>query len=81
MRGEFLGYDVQVLSLDGIVQAIREYGLDNVYEVLERLFLSEPFVVINRDGKVIFFPSEEQEIYDFLELVNEKFNGNEEVEL
>ena len=81
MRGEFLGYDVQVLSLDGIVQAIREYGLDNVYEVLERLFLSEPFVVINRNGKVIFFPSEEQEIYDFLELVNEKFNGNEEVEL
>jgi len=81
MRGEFLGYDVQVLSLDGIVQAIREYGLDNVYEVLERLFLSEPFVVINRDGKVIFFPSEEQEIYDFLELVNKKFNGNEEVEL
>jgi len=81
MRGEFLGYDVQVLSLDGIVQAIREYGLDNVYEVLERLFLSEPFVVINRDGKVIFFPSEEQEIYDFLEFVNEKFNGNEEVEL
>ena len=81
MRGEFLGYDVQVLSLDGIVQAIREHGLDNVYEVLERLFLSEPFVVINRDGKVIFFPSEEQEIYDFLELVNKKFNGNEEVEL
>ena len=62
-RGVFLGVPVQVLSLDLIVQAIKEDGLDNVYLALERLFLSEPFVVINSEGVVVFIPTEEEEIF------------------
>jgi hypothetical protein len=77
-KGVFLGVPVQVLNLDLIVQAIKEEGLDYVYEALERLFLSEPFVVINSEGKVVFMPGEEEEIFSFLELVNKKFNSNSE---
>jgi hypothetical protein len=79
-KGRFLGMPVQILDLSLIVQAIKEDGLDYVYEVLERLLLTEPFVVINRDGRVVFFPMDTEEIWDFLELVDKKFNTTEEVE-
>ncbi len=77
-RGVYLGLPVQVLSLRDIVQALKEEGLDNVYLALERLLYTEPFVVINADGGVVFAPFEEEEIFSFLELLNEKFLTFEE---
>jgi hypothetical protein len=79
-KGYFLGIQVKIIDLNAIVQAIKENGLDYVYEVLERLFLTENFVIINKDGKVVLFPFDLQEISDFLELIDRKFNTTEEIE-
>jgi hypothetical protein len=81
MKGLFLGIPVQVLDLATIVQCLEEYEFDEVYLELVRLFITEPFVVINSDRKVIFFPEDEEEIYDFLEMIYEKFNFNNEEEV
>jgi hypothetical protein len=78
-RALYLGIPVLVLNLKEIVQALREEGLDTVYEKLEELFFTGPFVVINREGKVIFFPYETEEIFTFLEVIDRKFNNEEEV--
>ncbi len=72
-RGIYLGLPVQVVSLRDIVQALKEEGLEKVYLVLERLFHTEPFVVVNAEGRVVFAPFEEEEIFSFLELVSKKF--------
>ncbi len=72
-RGFYLGLPVKVLSLRDIVQALKEEGLDNVYLALEKLLYTEPFVVINAEGRVVFAPFEEEEIFSFLELVSKKF--------
>ncbi len=77
-RGFYLGLPVQVLSLRDIVQALKEEGVDNVYLTLERLFHTEPFVVINAEGRVVFAPFEEEEIFSFLELISKKFLTFEE---
>jgi hypothetical protein len=72
-RGMFLGIPVVVLSLDMLIQAIREKGLDGTYEALEKLFLTEQFVVVDKENKVIFTPFEAEDIYNFLERVEKNF--------
>ncbi len=73
-RGFYLGLPVQVLNLSDIVQALKEKDLDTVYLALEKLLYTEQFVVVNAEGRVVFAPFEEEEIFSFLELVNRKFN-------
>jgi len=63
---------MKLISVELLVQAIREQGLDAVYEKLEALFYTEPLVIINSDGKVVFAPYEPLDIWDYLEMLNDK---------
>jgi len=46
--------------------------LDAVYEKLEALFYTEPLAFINSDGGVVFRPYDPEELYEYLEILNEK---------
>jgi len=63
---------MKLISVELLVQAIREQGLDAVYEKLEALFYTEPLAFINSDGGVVFRPYDPEELYEYLEILNEK---------
>ncbi len=68
---------MRFISIDLLIQILKEEGLENVYLALERLFYTEPLVFIDSSGKAVFVPYEEEEIHAFLELLNEKVNSEE----
>jgi hypothetical protein len=68
---------MRLISLELLVQTLREHSIDDVYAVLERLFLQEPIVIIDRDGKEIRTFYDEMEIYDYLEMLQEKVIAEE----
>ena len=73
---------MRMIHIDQLLEVIKEYGIDPVYATLEKMFIEEPLVIVDREGKVLFIPFEEGEIWDFLEMLLDKVNTNtnEEVE-
>jgi hypothetical protein len=67
---------MRVISFELLLRAVKEHGIDKVYTVLEHAFLTEPVIVINNDGKVVFKPCSTEELWDYLESLEQ-----EEVEL
>ncbi len=58
---------MRIISVDLLIQAVREQGIDPVYLALERLFYEEPIVFVDSDGKAVFTPYDALEIWDYLE--------------
>jgi hypothetical protein len=63
---------MRLISYEVLIQAIQERGLDEVYAVLERLFMEEPLVFLNADGEAIFSPFDELELWGYLEVLFNK---------
>jgi hypothetical protein len=63
---------MRLISFEVLLEALKEQGLDPVYEALERLFYEEPVVFINKDGDAVFVPFDVLEIRDYLEKLNEE---------
>jgi len=63
---------MRVVSVEVLIQALQERGLDEVYVILERLFMEEPLVVINSDGEAVFSPFDELELWGYLEVLFNK---------
>jgi hypothetical protein len=63
---------MRLISYEVLIQALKEQGLDTTYAILERLFMEEPLIVINKEGKAIFSPLDEEELWHYLELLNDK---------
>jgi hypothetical protein len=58
---------MKLVSIELLMQVVRERGVDEIYEILEKVFYAEPLVVIDKDGKAIFTPYDAEELYDYLE--------------
>ncbi len=63
---------MRCISVELLIQAIKEQGLDPVYLALERLFMEEPIIFINSNGDVVFTPYEPLELWDYLEELEAK---------
>jgi hypothetical protein len=62
---------MRFVSVEVLIKALQERGLDHIYEALEKLLMEEPLAFINKDGKVVFTPFDPEELWDFLENIKE----------
>lgn len=58
---------MRLISFELILQALKEQGLYETYLVLERLFQEEPLVVVNQEGDAIISFFDEEEMFCYLE--------------
>ncbi len=58
---------MRCISVEVLIQVLKEKDLDTVYLALERLFMEEPLVFVNSDGEAVFTPYDPFEIWDYLE--------------
>ncbi len=63
---------MRYVSVELLIHALRERSLDDVYAVLERVFLEEPLMFINSNGDIVFTPYDLLEIWDYLEKLYEE---------
>ncbi len=68
---------MKFVSIELLMQAVRERGVDEIYEILEKVFYAETLIIVDKDGKAIFTPFDAEELYDYLEKLLEEM----EVEL
>ena len=66
------------VSLELLIQALNEYGLDHTYQALERLFLEEPLIVIDKEGHVRSF-FDKEEMFEYLENLHTMMDVEEEL--
>ena len=62
---------MRVISYEVLIRALHEKGVDAVYEVLERIFMEEPIIIVNANGEVVFRAYEVEELWDYLEKILE----------
>lgn len=72
---------MRCISLEELIQALQEQGLDHTYQALERLFLEEPLIVIDKEGHVIRSFFDEEEMFEYLENLHNTMMDVEEEEL
>ena len=70
---------MKLISLEVLLQAIHENGLDETYLVLERLFFEEPIAIIDREGEVLRTFFDEYEIFDYLENIQDTIDTVKEL--
>ncbi len=58
---------MRLISVEVLMQVLKEQDLDNVYALLERHYMEEPLVFINSNGEAIFTPYDPLELWDYLE--------------
>jgi hypothetical protein len=63
---------MRLIGYEVLISAVQEHGVDAVYEVLEKLFMEEPIVIIDANGKAVFTPFDFEDLWDYLELLQEK---------
>jgi hypothetical protein len=63
---------MRYVAYELLLEAVKERGVDEIYEKLERLLYEEPLIIVNMDGDVVFRPFEPIELYEFLEIIKEK---------
>jgi hypothetical protein len=62
---------MKLISFEMLIRTLQERGLDYTYEALERLFYEEPLIIINKEGKAVKVFFEPEEIWDYLENLQE----------
>jgi hypothetical protein len=62
---------MKLISFEMLIRTLQERGLDYTYEALERLFYEEPLIIINKEGKAVKAFFEPEEIWDYLENLQE----------
>ena len=62
---------MRLISFDVLLQVIHDHGLDETYLALERLFFEEPVAIIDKEGNVLKAFFDEEEIFDYLENIQD----------
>ncbi len=66
---------MKYINFDLLVLALKEKGIDDVYEKLEKLFLEDAIAIIDRCGSIVFTPFDSEDIYTYLESLYENLIG------
>jgi len=58
---------MRYISFDLLLKALKEQGLDGVYEKLYNLFMEDGICIIDQCGMVVYAPMDLFDLWDYLE--------------
>jgi hypothetical protein len=72
---------MRFISFELLMEALKEQGLDAVYEKLYELFYEAPLYITDRYGAVVYIPYDALDLWDYLEALYDNINNiDKEVE-